>query len=108
MSAYVHNSNSTSFLAQVRKDRWIRRRKVRMVGATFRKNSDLPPNAFASFGLSRQPDWSFADGTPGYLVSFEGWRLVIFCLCGHQSAPQLATRTVVTMQKSHNSHGNTP
>ena len=40
-----------------------------MVGATFRKNSDLPPNAFASFGLSRQPDWSFADGTPGYLVS---------------------------------------
>ena len=55
---------------QVRKDKWIRKRKVRMVGATFRKNSDLPPDAFASFGLSRQPDWSFADGTPGYLVSY--------------------------------------
>merc|ERR1712088_717735 len=52
---------------EVRKDKWIRKKKVRMVGATFRKNSDLPPNAFASFGLSRQPDWSFADGTPGYL-----------------------------------------
>ena len=54
-----------------------------MVGATFRKNSDLPPNAFASFGLSRQPDWSFADGTPGYLVSWQvvvnkQYKLVIF------------------------------
>ena len=40
-----------------------------MTGQRFRAEAQLPPDAFASFGLARQPDWSFADGTPGYLVS---------------------------------------
>jgi hypothetical protein len=53
---------------EVRKDKWIKRRKLQMTGVRWRRDNELPPNAFTTFALARQPDWSFKDGTPGYLV----------------------------------------
>ena len=53
---------------EVRKEKWIRKRLgPAPTGRKWRLNSGLVPNPLKAHALATTPDWSFKDGTPGYL-----------------------------------------
>jgi len=53
---------------EVRKDRWIRKRRIKTAGQEWREEQGLVPNPFRSHALVTTPDWKFKDGRPGYLT----------------------------------------
>ncbi|XP_023327638.1 39S ribosomal protein L52, mitochondrial [Eurytemora carolleeae] len=50
---------------EVRKDRWIRKRKRKALGGVWREDQGLPSNIHSEGPLIDDMDWSFADGRPG-------------------------------------------
>lgn len=53
---------------EVRKEKWIRKHLgPAPTGRRWRLNSGLVPDPLQAHALATTPDWSFRDGTPGYL-----------------------------------------